>query len=92
MSALGQRIERSAASRWPCGGKLPIMARACLTFEVEDIEQALDELKRKGVKLIDKQPRIGHASSRIASINPKSTGNVLIELVELASPGDPSVP
>jgi hypothetical protein len=46
----------------------------------------LDELKRKGVKLIDEQPRIGHANSRIAFIDPKSTGNVVIELVELTNP------
>lgn len=57
-----------------------------ICLEVEDIEDALDELKRKGVKLIDEQPRIGHANSRIAFIDPKSTGNVLIELVELANP------
>jgi hypothetical protein len=52
---------------------LPIMARACFTFEVEDIEQALDELKLKGVKLIDKQQRIGHASSRTAIRNQPAT-------------------
>jgi hypothetical protein len=46
----------------------------------------LDELKRKGVKLIDEQPRIGHANSRIAFLDPKSTGNVVIELVELTNP------
>ena len=56
-----------------------------ICFEVENIEDALDELKRKGVKLIDEQPRIGHANSRIAFIDPKSTGNVLIELMELST-------
>ena len=57
-----------------------------ICLEVEDIEESLDELKRKGVKLIDEQPRIGHANSRIAFIDPKSTGNVLIELVEQSNP------
>jgi methylmalonyl-CoA epimerase len=57
-----------------------------ICLEVEDIEEALGELKGKGVKLIDEQPRIGHANSRIAFIDPKSTGNVLIELVELPNP------
>jgi len=56
-----------------------------ICLEVEDIEEALDELKRKGVRLIDEQPRIGHANSRIAFIDPKSTGNVVIELVELTN-------
>ena len=55
-----------------------------ICFEVDDIDDALSELKRKGVKLIDERPRIGHANSRIAFIDPKSTGNVLIELVQLA--------
>ena len=54
-----------------------------ICLEVDAIEEALDELKGKGVKLLDEHPRIGHANSRIAFIDPESTGNVLIELVEL---------
>jgi len=57
-----------------------------ICLEVEDIEESLNELRHKGVRLIDEQPRIGHANSRIAFIDPKSTGNVLIELVQLATP------
>ena len=56
-----------------------------ICLEVDDIEDALAELKQKGVALIDEQPRTGHANSRIAFLDPKSTGNVLIELVELPS-------
>ena len=54
-----------------------------ICFEVEDIDGALAELKAKGVKLRDETPRIGHGGSRIAFIDPASTGNVLIELAEL---------
>ena len=54
-----------------------------LCFEVEDIDGALDELKAKGVKLIDETSRIGHGGARIAFINPESTGDILIELAEL---------
>ena len=54
-----------------------------LCFEVEDIDGALAELKGKGVQLIDETPRIGHVGSRIAFINPESTGDILIELAEL---------
>ncbi len=54
-----------------------------LCFEVEDIDGALAELKGKGVQLIDETPRIGHGGSRIAFINPESTGDILIELAEL---------
>lgn len=61
-----------------------------ICLEVEDIEDALEELKKKGVRLIDEQPRVGHANSRIAFIDPKSTSNVLIELVELPGSGSES--
>jgi methylmalonyl-CoA epimerase len=53
-----------------------------LCFEVEDIDGALLELKQKGVKLLDETPRTGHGGSRIAFINPESTGGILIELTE----------
>ncbi|MFM9941977.1 MAG: methylmalonyl-CoA epimerase [Hyphomicrobiaceae bacterium] len=53
-----------------------------LCLEVEDIEAALAELKGRGVKLIDETPRIGHGNSRIAFIDPSSTGGLLFELVE----------
>jgi methylmalonyl-CoA/ethylmalonyl-CoA epimerase len=55
-----------------------------LCFEVDDIAGALDELKAKGVKLLNETPINGHNNSKIAFINPESTGNMLIELVELA--------
>ncbi|HKK31365.1 MAG TPA: VOC family protein [Alphaproteobacteria bacterium] len=54
-----------------------------LCFEVEDIDAALAELKGKGVKLLTDEPKPGHGGSRIAFIDPASTGNVLIELAEL---------
>jgi methylmalonyl-CoA/ethylmalonyl-CoA epimerase len=54
-----------------------------ICFEVEDIDGALDELRQKGIKLRDEVPRIGHGGSRIAFLDPASTGNVLIELAEL---------
>jgi methylmalonyl-CoA/ethylmalonyl-CoA epimerase len=56
-----------------------------ICLEVDHIEDALAELKQKGVVLIDEKPRTGHANSRIAFLDPKSTGNVLNELVELPS-------
>jgi methylmalonyl-CoA epimerase len=55
-----------------------------ICFEVDDIDGALAELKAKGVKLRDETPRIGHGGARIAFLDPASTGNVLIELAELA--------
>ena len=54
-----------------------------ICFEVEDIDQALAELKAKGIRLIDEAPRIGHAGCRIAFLDPAATENCLIELAEL---------
>jgi methylmalonyl-CoA/ethylmalonyl-CoA epimerase len=54
-----------------------------LCFEVEDIDGALEELRQKGIKLLDQKPRIGHGGARIAFVYPQSTGNILIELAEL---------
>ena len=52
-------------------------------FDVEDIDAALDELRAKGVKLLDETPKAGHGGSRIAFLDPASTGDILIELAEL---------
>lgn len=54
-----------------------------LCFEVDDIEAALNELRGKGVKLLDETPRSGHGGAKIAFINPESTGDILVELTEL---------
>jgi len=59
-----------------------------ICLEVEDIQQALAELKEKGVPLLDEVPRIGHAGCRIAFLDPAATENCLIELAEL--PAEPA--
>ena len=61
-----------------------------ICLEVDDIDAALVELRQKDVRLIDETPRIGHANSRIAFLDPASTGNLLIELVELAESAEAS--
>jgi len=53
-----------------------------IAFRVENIEEALAELKAKGVQLIDERPRIGAGGAKIAFLHPKSTFGVLIELCE----------
>jgi methylmalonyl-CoA epimerase len=47
---------------------------------VADIHQAVEELKRKNIKLIDGTPRQGAGGSQIAFIHPDSAGGILIEL------------
>jgi len=51
-------------------------------MRVENIEKALQELKDRGVTLIDEQPRAGAGGARIAFVHPKSTKGVLLELCE----------
>jgi methylmalonyl-CoA/ethylmalonyl-CoA epimerase len=53
-----------------------------IALTVSDIEGHLEELKEKGIALIDDKPRVGMEGGKIAFIHPKSTRNVLIELVE----------
>jgi methylmalonyl-CoA/ethylmalonyl-CoA epimerase len=51
-----------------------------ITLRVDDIHAALAQLRAKGVKLVDEQPRAGAEHSLIAFVHPSSTGGVLIEL------------
>ena len=53
-----------------------------IAFRVENIEKALEEMKEKGIRLIDEKPRYGAGGARIAFLHPKSTNGVLIELCE----------
>lgn len=53
-----------------------------LTLTVANLEQTLDDLEQRGVKLIDRHPRTGAGNESIAFIHPSSTAGVLIELVE----------
>lgn len=53
-----------------------------VAFRVENIEEALEELKSKGIKLIDEKPRVGVGGARIAFLHPKSTNGILVELCE----------
>ncbi len=54
-----------------------------IAFQVDNINKALEEMKAKGVTLIDQKPRSGAHNSRIAFLHPKNTYGVLVELVEL---------
>jgi len=53
-----------------------------IAFRVENIENALAELKAKGVRLIDETPRKGAGGAKIAFLHPKATSGVLVELCE----------
>lgn len=53
-----------------------------IAVRVDNIENALKDLKAKGVRLIDESPRYGAGGASIAFIHPKATGGVLLELSE----------
>ncbi|HEY60637.1 MAG TPA: methylmalonyl-CoA epimerase [Anaerolineae bacterium] len=53
-----------------------------LCFEVEDILDALKQLKAKGVRLINEKP-LELEDRKMAFIHPKSTYGVLVELYQI---------
>ena len=53
-----------------------------IALKVRNIEAVLEELKGKGLRLVDEKPRTGVGGAKIAFIHPKSTRNVLFELYE----------
>ncbi len=53
-----------------------------VAYRTDDIDAALERLRESGVRLIDEQPRTGILDSRVAFVNPKSTGGVLTEIVQ----------
>ena len=53
-----------------------------IAFRVENIDEALKELKEKGIRLIDQEPRKGAGGAKIAFIHPKETSGVLVEICE----------
>ncbi len=53
-----------------------------VAFRVENIVEAIEELKQNGIRLIDEKPRTGAGGAKIAFLHPKSTNGVLIELCE----------
>jgi methylmalonyl-CoA/ethylmalonyl-CoA epimerase len=55
-------------------------------FAVDDLDAALAELDRDGVRLIHKTPVPGAGGKRVAFLHPESGDGVLIELAEKKKP------
>jgi len=53
-----------------------------IAYAVKGLESSLEELKSKGIKLIDEKPRKGAEGLNIAFLHPKATYGVLTELCE----------
>ena len=53
-----------------------------IAYRVDNIEKAIEEMKEKGIRMIDEKPRYGAGGARIAFAHPKDTHGVLVELCE----------
>ena len=53
-----------------------------VAYAVDDIDATLEQLAAAGIELIDAKARVGIGGSRVAFLQPRSTGRVLTEIVE----------
>jgi len=53
-----------------------------LALQVDNIDQELQGLKRKGVPLLDQEPGTGAHQTRVAFLNPRAT-KILLEITEI---------
>src|SRR5471032_1835522 len=55
-----------------------------ITLRVDDIQAALDQLKSRGIRLVDEQPRAGAEGALVAFVHPAAAHGVLVELKQSA--------
>ena len=60
-----------------------------IAYRVPDLPEALSRLKAEGLELIDEAPRLGSRGHQVAFLHPRSTGGLLIELVQEGSDSPP---
>ncbi|WP_409301550.1 methylmalonyl-CoA epimerase [Peribacillus sp. SCS-155] len=53
-----------------------------IALGVQDIKDRIQELKEKGLRMIDQEPRVGAHGAEIAFLHPKTTSGILFELCE----------
>ena len=53
-----------------------------LAFEVENIHEAFDEIKEKGLRVLNEAPKKGADDKLIFFVHPKDTGGVLMEFCQ----------
>jgi len=53
-----------------------------VAFGVHDIEDRIQEIKEKGIRMINEQAKIGAGGAQVAFMHPKSTTGVLFELCD----------
>ena len=53
-----------------------------IAFEVENIYEEMERLKKEGFELLDEKPKTGADNKLICFLNPKNTNSILIELCQ----------
>ncbi|QSX05513.1 methylmalonyl-CoA epimerase [Sedimentibacter sp. zth1] len=53
-----------------------------VALRVDNIEKAIEDMKAKGMRMLDEKPRYGAGGAKIAFCHPKSSLGVLLELTE----------
>lgn len=53
-----------------------------MAYRVDDLDEVSAHLRETGMRLLYDEPRKGTAGSRVNFVHPKSSGGVLVELVE----------
>ena len=54
-----------------------------IAYRVPDLPAALSSLRDEGFELIDEEPRPGSRGHLVAFLHPRSTGGILVELVQV---------
>ena len=60
-----------------------------MAYRVDDIDEVSAHLREQGMRLLYDEPKLGTAGSRVNFVHPKSSGGVLVELVEPAHEANP---
>lgn len=55
-----------------------------LAYRVRDVEDAAEQLRRRGLRVLYDRARPGTAGSKVNFVHPRDAGGVLVELVEPA--------
>jgi methylmalonyl-CoA/ethylmalonyl-CoA epimerase len=53
-----------------------------IAFEVEDIHAAMEDMRQKGFRVLNEQPKRGADNKLVCFIHPKSANGVLVELCQ----------
>jgi len=53
-----------------------------ISYEVDDVKNEISSFEDKGIRMLDKEPRIGAHKAKIAFAHPKDFSGVLTELKE----------